>query len=212
MRHHSWKTAVSTTLIALGSLTLAACGDDTDSGSMPGMNHATPPANNSSTTAAQAGEFNDADVTFATEMIPHHQQAVQMAGMAGYNATTAEVKKLATAIAAAQDREIKTMTGWLTLWGKPVPSPSHGGHNMPEMPGMMTEDEMSDLGDTRGAMFDRMWTEMMIEHHKGAITMAKTEQTTGKNADAVALAKKIETDQNREIATMQRLLGRLPVS
>lgn len=205
MRHHLWKTAAPTALILLGGFTLTACGDD----SMPGMNHATPPANSSSTSTAN---FNDTDITFATQMIPHHQQAVQMAGMAEYTATTPEVKKLATAIKAAQDPEIKTLSGWLTSWGKPVPTPSHSGHDMSAMPGMMTDDEMSDLGNTQGPLFDRMWTEMMIKHHQGAITMAKTEQTSGKNADAVALAKKIETDQNREIATMRRLLGRLPAS
>jgi uncharacterized protein (DUF305 family) len=77
---------------------------------------------------------------------------------------------------------------------------------------MMSEDEMSQLGNAKGSMFDRMWTQLMIKHHQGAVAMAKTEQTTGKNAAAIALAKKIETAQNAEIATMQRLLGRLPVS
>jgi uncharacterized protein (DUF305 family) len=57
-----------------------------------------------------------------------------------------------------------------------------------------------------------MWTQMMIKHHQGAVTMAKTEQTAGKDAAAIALAKKIETDQNKEIAAMKRLLGQLPVS
>lgn len=209
---HLWKTAAPTALIVLGSLTLAACGDDTDSGSMPGMEHAAPKASQTSTTAP-AGEFNDADATFATQMIPHHQQAVQMAAMAARKATTAEVKKLATAIKAAQDPEIKQLTGWLTSWGKPIPVLDlHSGHGTKEMPGMMTENEMSDLGNAQGSLFDRMWTQMMVEHHQGAVTMAKTEQTAGKNTDAIALAKKIETDQNREIATMQRLLGRLPVS
>lgn len=211
MRHHRRKTAAPTALIALGSLTLAACGDDTESRSMPGMDHGAPSASRTTPTAP-AGDFNDADVTFATQMIPHHQQAVQMANMAGYTATTPEVKKLATAIKAAQDPEIKTLSGWLTSWGKPVPTPSHGDHSSHQMPGMMTEDELSDLGNAKGTMFDRMWIQMMIEHHKGAVTMAKTEQTSGKNAEAVALAQKIETDQNREIATMQRLLGQLPVS
>jgi len=210
MRHHLWKTAAPTALIVVGSLALAACGDDAGSGSMPGMDHGAGSAGRTTSTAP-AGDFNDADVTFATQMIPHHQQAVQMANMAGYTATTPEVKKLAMAIKSAQDPEIKTLTGWLTSWGKPVPTPSHGDHSSHEMPGMMTEDELSDLGNAEGAMFDRRWTQMMIEHHKGAITMAKTEQTSGKNAAAVALAQKIETDQNREIATMQRLLGRLPV-
>ncbi|TCN35609.1 uncharacterized protein (DUF305 family) [Kribbella orskensis] len=211
MRHHLWNTAAPTALIVLGSLTLAACGDDADSGSMPGMDHGAPSAGQTTSTAP-AGDFNEADVTFSTQMIPHHQQAVQMASMAGYTAITPEVKELATAIKAAQDPEIKTLSGWLTTWGKPVPTPSHGDHSSNEMPGMMTEDELSDLGNAKGAMFDRMWTQMMIEHHQGAVTMAKTEQTSGKNAEAVALAQKIETDQNREIATMQRLLGQLPVS
>ncbi|GAA0938170.1 DUF305 domain-containing protein [Kribbella koreensis] len=209
MRHHLWKTAAPTALIVLGSLTLSACGDDTDSGSMPGMNHGTPSASASTSTA---GDFDDADVAFATQMIPHHQQAVQMATMGARKATTAEVRKLSLAIKSAQDPEIKTLTGWLTGWGKPVPVANHHDHSNESMPGMMTEDEMSDLGNAQGAMFDRMWTEMMIEHHKGAITMAKTEQTAGKNADAIALAKKIQTDQNREIAIMQRLLGRLPAN
>jgi uncharacterized protein (DUF305 family) len=52
----------------------------------------------------------------------------------------------------------------------------------------------------------------MIKHHQGAVTMAKTEQTAGKDTAAIALAKKIETDQNREIATMQKLLGQLPAN
>lgn len=211
MRLNLWKTPAPAALVLLGSLTLGACGDG-DSGSMPGMNHGSPSTGASSTSTAPAGDFNDADVTFATQMIPHHQQAVQMANMADYNASSPEVKKLATAVKAAQDPEIKTLSGWLTGWGKPVPTPSHGGHGMHEMPGMMTENELHDLGISEGSKFDRMWTQMMIEHHKGAITMAKTEQASGKNAAAIALAKKIQADQAREIATMQRLLGRLPAS
>ena len=158
--------------------------------------------------AAPKASYNDADVTFASQMIPHHQQAVQMASMAGYQATTPEVKQLSTGIKAAQAPEIKLMSGWLTAWGKPVPSPEHGGHNMP---GMMTEEEMSELSKAKGSMFDRMWIQMMIKHHQGAVAMAKTEQTNGKDAASIALAKKIEAAQTAEIATMQRLLGRLPV-
>ncbi|HEY0617512.1 MAG TPA: DUF305 domain-containing protein, partial [Kribbella sp.] len=76
----------------------------------------------------------------------------------------------------------------------------------------MSDQEMSDLGNATGTMFDRMWTQLMVKHHQGAVTMAKTEQAAGKETAAIALAKKIETDQNREIATMQRLMGQLPVS
>lgn len=185
MRHRIWMTAA-----LIVSLVLAGC--------------------SSTEKTEPAADFNDADVTFAGQMIPHHTQAVQMAILADRKATTPAVKELATGIKTAQEAEIKQLSGWLTSWGKPVPTPEHGGHGE-AMPGSMTDDEMSDLGNASGSMFDRMWTQMMIKHHQGAITMAKTEQSDGKNAEAMALAKKVETDQNREIATMQRLLGQLPV-
>jgi uncharacterized protein (DUF305 family) len=203
---HVYRTTAASAALITAALGLAGCGGSDD---MPGMNHSS-----SSTPSASAATYNDADVRFATQMIPHHQQAVQMASMAGYQATTPAVKKLATAIKAAQDPEIKLMSGWLTSWGKPVPSPAHGGHNMSgeEMPGMMTEDEMSELGNAKGTMFDRMWTQMMIKHHQGAVTMAKTEQTQGKDPASIALAKTVQAAQTTEIATMKRLLGQLPVS
>jgi uncharacterized protein (DUF305 family) len=213
MRHNTRKGAASAAVILLATVSLAGCGDDSNGGSMPGMDHGGTATAAPGNSATPAGELNDADVTFASRMIPHHQQAVQMASMAGYQATTAEVKRLAAAIQAAQDPEIKVMSGWLTTWGKPVPSPQHGSHHgTDEMPGMMTEDELSELGRAKGSMFDRMWLQMMIRHHQGAVAMAKTEQTAGKDPAAVALAKKIEADQNREIATMKRLLGRLPAA
>lgn len=204
MRHHLWKSAA---LILLSGLVLTGCGDD---GAMPGMDHGTKPGGSSS---ASAGNFNDADATFAAQMIPHHQQALQMTSMASRKATTPEVKKLAAAITTAQQAEITTLSGWLTSWAKPIPTPvPHDDHNMTKMPGMMTEAEMSDLGNATGSLFDRMWVQMMIEHHQGALTMAKTAQATGKNPDAIALAQKIQTDQTAEIATLRRLLGRIPAN
>jgi uncharacterized protein (DUF305 family) len=206
------KHVYRTTAVLVAALALAGCGSDSDSGSMPGMNHGSSGTSTTPPSSAATAAFNDADVSFATQMIPHHQQAVQMASMAGYQATTPEVKQLATAIKAAQDPEIKLMSGWLTSWGKPVPTPSHGGHGGQEMPGMMTEEEMSELGKAKGTMFDRMWIQMMIKHHQGAVTMAKAEQTNGKDPASIALAKTIEKAQTTEIATMQRLLGQLPAS
>jgi uncharacterized protein (DUF305 family) len=201
-------TPVATATLALtAALGLTGCGNDSAPGSAPGVNGAPAP---SSTTAA-ASQFNEADVAFAGHMILHHQQAVQMADIAGWQAKSPTVKKLATAVRAAQAREMTQLSGWLTSWGKPVPKPSHGDHEMSDaMPGTITEDEMSDLGAASGTKFDRKWLQLMIEHHRGAITMARTQQTSGENAPAIALAKKIQADQNREIATMQRLLGQLP--
>ncbi|GAB3930239.1 DUF305 domain-containing protein [Kribbella albertanoniae] len=212
---HITRVHVAATLTLAAGLALAGCGNSdnaqpggsTSSSSMPGMNHETMAPTTAATMTAPV-DHNDSDVEFATGMIPHHRQAVEMADMALKQAKSASVKQLATAIKAAQDPEIQQMSGWLTGWGKPVPSPGMS-HSMPGG-GMMTEQEMTDLGKASGAAFDRMWVQMMIKHHQGAVAMAKTEQSSGESAKAIELAKKIEAAQNAEIATMQKLLNQLP--
>ncbi len=151
--------------------------------------------------------FNQADVEFAQGMIPHHQQAVEMASLAKERASAPEVKQLATDIEGAQQPEIDTMTQWLESWGEEVPDSGmeHGGGH--EMPGMMTEDQMTQLEQAKGGAFDRMFLEMMIEHHEGAIEMAKTEQAEGENSDAIKLAEGIEKAQTQEITLMKDLLA-----
>lgn len=75
------------------------------------------------------------------------------------------------------------------------------------MPGMMSEDDMTALEDATGVEFDQMFLTMMIEHHEGAIVMAKTEIDSGTNPDAIALAEQIEAAQTAEIAEMEALLA-----
>jgi uncharacterized protein (DUF305 family) len=183
------KNLATLALLAAAPLALAACSED----------------------APGATSHNEADVTFAQEMIPHHQQAVEMAALAGERAADPGVRELAADIEAAQEPEIETMTGWLEAWDEQVPTAStdHGdmGHGSSDaMPGMMTAEEMADLEQTEGTEFDRMFLEMMVEHHNGALEMARTEQAQGENPEAVALAERIEADQEAEIAEMQRLL------
>ena len=185
------RKSLITAVVTASLFTLAACGneDDTDT----------------------AGGHNDADVTFAQEMIPHHQQAIEMAELAASRAESDDVKDLAADIEAAQGPEIETMTGWLESWGEDAPDEGmsgmdHGDMSSEDMGGMMTEDEMTELEATSGPDFDRMFLTMMIEHHEGAIEMAKTEQSEGEFPDAVDMAKEIETTQAEEIQTMQDLL------
>ena len=159
-------------------------------------------------------EHNDADVAFATQMIPHHAQAVEMAEMVDGEDVDPEVAELAADIEAAQAPEIETMTGWLEEWGEEVPATDgmsgmsgmgedHEGH---DMAGMMSPADMEALADADGEEFQTMWLEMMIEHHRGAIEMAATEQEDGEYDDAVELAARIEETQASEIATMEDLL------
>ncbi|MCA1696439.1 MAG: DUF305 domain-containing protein, partial [Actinobacteria bacterium] len=144
--------------------------------------NATPPSSSSpSSSSTVAQTHNQADITFAQDMIPHHAQAITMSKMAAQQAGSPQVKDLAARIQAAQQPEIDQMNGWLRAWNAPVPSinsPMGGMGQMDPgasnaMPGMMSGGEMQQLGQATGAAFDRMFLQMMISHHKGAVMMAK---------------------------------------
>ncbi|CAB4612129.1 MAG: DUF305 domain-containing protein [Actinobacteria bacterium] len=207
MNYRRTLSALSAMFVA-GAL-IAAC-------SSSGSSHST------MTTMAAAipatANFNATDVGFAQGMIPHHAQAVEMADMAIATSTNADVLALAKQIKAAQNPEIETMTGWLQGWGQAVPSTSSmagGGHDMTNMSGMMMDGMMSDadmkrLESSTGTAFDRLWLELMIQHHEGAVRMSQDELADGKNPDAKALAQAIITSQQAEISKMNALLAALP--
>lgn len=180
-------------LVLSMSAALTACGNDDDP-------------------SASGASFNDQDVTFTQQMIPHHKQAVEMAELAPTRAGSAEVKDLAAAIQQAQDPEIKTMTAWLKDWDKPLADDGmegmDHGSDAGGMTGMMSEGDMKSLEAATGAEFDTMWLTMMVQHHQGAIDMADTEISKGSNTDAKALAKEIKDAQEDEIATMTALLDK----
>ncbi|GAA3513274.1 uncharacterized protein (DUF305 family) [Streptosporangium album] len=198
------RLALITTAGAGALALLTACGGGNDS--MAGHTGMTSGAPSATASQQPAASFNDVDVTFAQTMIPHHEQAVEMAKLAKTHAGDTEVKELAAKIKSAQEPEITTLTGWLSAWKASPPEGGHGGH---VMPGMMTETDMVKLQAAKGTKFDRMFSEFMIGHHEGAIMMAKTEQEQGANPEAKKLAKTIETAQQAEIAQMQKLLDRL---
>ena len=182
-----------------GAVVLTGC----SGGSSMDMNDA-----DAGSSASQSAEFNDADVTFAQGMIVHHEGALEMAQMADGRAQDPRVLDLADRIEAAQDPEIQTMTGWLEDWGQPTSADESGGMDMEGGMGGMNMD-MSGLEAASGAEFDRMWLEMMTEHHRGAVDMAETEIADGQNADAIALAEQIVESQSAEIDEMETLLTEL---
>ncbi len=161
--------------------------------------------------------FNDADVTFVQGMIPHHEQAIEMARLATTRAESPEVKDLAARIEEAQGPEIEKMRRWLEEWNAPETSSAdddmggmdHGGGSDDEAagPGMMTAEDMDELRAADGAEFDKMFLTMMVEHHEGAVEMAETERQNGQNADAKKLAGEIIETQEAEIEEMTGLLN-----
>ncbi|MEU9236059.1 DUF305 domain-containing protein [Streptomyces subrutilus] len=201
------RRATAAAAATTAALVLAACGGSgNDSGAAHSGHNATSPSASASA-PAQQGEHNAADVTFAQGMVPHHQQAIEMADLAATRAESAEVKKLANEIKKAQDPEIKTLSGWLRSWGEQVPAEGegHGGH---DMSGMMTAEEMKQLESSSGKAFDTAFLKLMVKHHEGAVAMAKSEQSEGSYQPAKDMAAAIITSQSAEIARMNALLGK----
>ncbi|PWJ54904.1 Uncharacterized conserved protein, DUF305 family [Quadrisphaera granulorum] len=202
---------------AATALLLAGCGasssgahhdaDDMQHGSSPAASAASP---SSSSISAGASAHSDADVSFARDMVVHHEGALTMAELATQRASTPEVKALAERIMAAQQPEIDLMQGWLTAWGAD-PSSQHSGHSGMDMDSMgMSADDTAALQAATGTAFDRLFLQQMTVHHEGAVTMARQELAEGTDAEAKALAQRIEADQTAEIAEMAALLAQLP--
>ena len=201
------RTTLTLTATVLAALALAAC--SSPSGSMSGMDHGSSPV--MSSPAMAAGTFNDADTTFATGMVPHHMQAVTMADMIlKKDDIDPAVIDLAKKIKAAQGPEITTMNSWLTAWGNPIGMPtSMPGMDMDTGMGMMSDADMAALDAATGVTASKLFLTEMIQHHQGAIDMANIEVASGKNRDALLLAKNIIASQTAEIQTMKDLLGTL---
>jgi len=177
---------------------------------MSGMDHSGS-GMSSSTPAASSSTHNAQDVSFAQGMAMHHQQAIEMADMVlGKQGVNSKVTTLATDIKNAQQPEIEQMNGWLKSWGEKTVSSSMSGMDMGSMGGdMMSEADMNALKKASGAKASSLFLTQMTTHHKGAINMAQTEVAKGKDPDAVALAKKIISDQTTQITQMQDLLKQL---
>ena len=163
-----------------------------------------------------ASDGGHADVAFATGMVPHHRQAVQVSDLLlAKTGVDGDVRDLATRIRSEQAPEIEQLSGWLRDWGEPVPpgtpgagmggTGSTGGMDMPG-DGMMTPAELDALTTASGAHAQRLFLQEMIRHHTGAVAMARTEQEQGRNAAAKRLASSIVSSQQAEIDQMDRLL------
>ncbi|AZI58863.1 DUF305 domain-containing protein [Nakamurella antarctica] len=207
-----------TCVAAATTLLLASCGSDMTE--MSGMSGTTSTATTASpataaspaagsATASVSEVFNDADVAFSTDMIPHHQQAVEMADMVAGRTTTPAVVALAGEIKAAQQPEIDLMTAFLKAWGQQPPMQGMDHDMAPGMEmgmGMMSAADMTTLTGLSGTDFDQKWLTMMIAHHEGAIEMSNLELKQGSNPQAKQLADAIIAGQQVEIATMTALV------
>lgn len=212
MRKHSVLVgagAVGATLVLLTS----GCSSNGESSEGHG-------AHEQESTSQAASTHNDADMSFARDMIPHHEQAIVMSDIVlAKQGIDPRVIELANQIKAAQDPEIATMREWLVEWGSPSTPPGHDGHDMAgDMPGdmatheemgMMSDQELEQLRQAQGADASRQFLTGMIAHHEGAVKMAQTEIDTGRSEAAIHLSHEIIETQQREIDAMKQILESL---
>jgi uncharacterized protein (DUF305 family) len=159
--------------------------------------------------------YTAADVRFMQGMIGHHAQALDMTALVPSRTSRDAMKLLAQRIDVSQRDEIAMMRSWLTARGEAVPDAhAHRHHSAAGvlMPGMLTADEMGRLSAARGPAFDRLFLELMIKHHDGALTMVKDLFATpgaGQDSEIFAFASDVDADQRMEIERMGALLKEL---
>ena len=151
------------------------------------------------------------DVQFMWDMIPHHHQALEMAELVAERTNRPELLDVAGRINASQGDEIEFMQGWLRDRGEEVPDPTahHAMHTSHQMAGMASPEQMTELAAAEGIDFDRLFLQLMITHHEGAVTMVEELlEQPGSAYDPVLFefTSDVTNDQTAEIERMNALL------
>lgn len=166
-------------------------------------------------TAAQAVDrsgvqHTPADIRFMQGMIGHHAQALEMTALVDSRTANDDMRKLALRIELSQADEITMMQEWLKRRGAPLPDPhAHHAPGATLMPGMLTPDEMNQLKQAKGTEFDRLFLELMIKHHEGALVMVEelfSQPGAGQESEIFAFASDVDADQQMEIQRMAAML------
>lgn len=156
-------------------------------------------------------QFSAADVTFMQGMITHHAQALEMTVLADERTTRAPMRLLSQRIALSQEDEITMMQDWLQDRDLEIPDlAAHHEHDAELMPGMARPEQMAALADAVGPEFDSLFLQLMIEHHRGALTMVDSLlDQPGAAQDSVLyeFTAGITADQSAEIERMDAMLA-----
>ena len=163
------------------------------------------------------------DAGFARDMSVHHLQGVEMANLVAERSDDPEVEQLAFDISATQTNQAGRMQGWLSLWDVPLSGgdtmawmpAGEGGHDMGDMemdggvpmPGMATEDELTELRSLSGTAFDAEFLQLMVRHHQGGFDMADYAAQHAEQEAVRDLARSIVQSQGTETATMTDMLA-----
>ena len=192
-------------------LLVSGCGG----GQNPGEESTGSPSLESPVITGNPAGYNSADITFATLMVKHHQQAIELAKLAGPRSANTELNSLADQIVATQQPEINILNVFLVQWDENPDIRTDGGGEAPEatgasVPGMVDDATMARLESLTGPEFDKLWLESMVGQHQGGVAIANDEIADGANVDAVSVARTIVAGLDPQIAQMKKMLEGMP--
>jgi uncharacterized protein (DUF305 family) len=202
-------------LLAAGPLGLSACSSPV-SGVEPSANGASAMSTGDSTAVAGAAgssssgdvavrSYNAADVEFATAMVAHHAQAIEMVQLVLRRTRHAKARAFAKRIEAAQTPEIVKLYGWLQGWDQQTPSTAMPMASETPMERMMTAADIEKLKSASKSEVEIIFLTQMSEHHEGAVGLAEAELASGINPQAKTFAQSIKKSQTAEISKLNAL-------
>lgn len=160
-----------------------------------------------STAVGQAG-YVRADVEFMRNMIAHHAQALELTKLVPARTSREAIGLLALRTSVSQESEMQQMRKWLASRGESAEDHATQ-HDHTTMPGMLSGEDIAWLAETSGDTFDRLFLELMIRHHEGALIMLEqlhAQKNAAQEPEIFQIASHIDADQRAEIARMRRLL------
>ena len=137
------------------------------------------------------------EVRFLDQMIQHHRSGVDMANLVLTHSERPELKSLAENIISAQSKEIEEMSQWLEGYqAKPHQVPNKRAHQKMKI-------QMEKLAKAKHKDFDKMFLDMMIKHHAGAVRMSSLVKQKRSRPELQRFAEKVILDQTAEIKQMK---------
>jgi uncharacterized protein (DUF305 family) len=153
-------------------------------------------------TAATKAGANETDIKFLRDMLPHHQQTMEISGLIKGRSTTPNLVKIADAMAAEGSTEIDKMNGWLGEWKTGVSDSGHQAHEM-----VVSPKDVALLGSFTGPEFDKQWSALLARHLRDGVKMAESQTSAGSHAGVKALAKGMIDAQTSIISDLERAGG-----
>ena len=160
--------------------------------------------------------MNAVDVGFLQDMLDHHEQALLISNLYLDNQPEGDAAPYAREVIMFQTRDMGWMRDWLDEEGYEPGAPDRTAMvwmNEPtpvaEMTGMQTAERLQELSDARGPDADRLFFEIMSDHHLGGVHMADAAAANGAREEIIDFAEAVSRNQRIEVVEYQRAMERL---